>query len=60
MKVPILGWLFKNQEIISKRNELLIFITPTIIPRRKRSLKDSPGRKKGTHRVPFFCGQYPS
>ena len=31
MKIPILGWLFKNQELQSTRNELLIFITPTII-----------------------------
>ena len=31
MKIPILGWLFKNQELISTRNELLIFVTPTII-----------------------------
>jgi type IV pilus assembly protein PilQ len=31
MKIPILGWLFKNQELQSIRNELLIFITPTII-----------------------------
>jgi type IV pilus assembly protein PilQ len=32
MKIPILGWLFKNQELQSIRNELLIFVTPTIIP----------------------------
>jgi type IV pilus assembly protein PilQ len=31
MKIPVLGWLFKNQELRSLRNELLIFITPTII-----------------------------
>jgi len=31
MKIPILGWLFKNQELVSTRNELLIFVTPTII-----------------------------
>ena len=31
MKIPILGWLFKNQELQSTRNELLIFVTPTII-----------------------------
>ena len=31
MKIPILGWLFKNQELQSIRNELLIFVTPTII-----------------------------
>ncbi len=31
MRIPILGWLFKNQETRSVRNELLIFITPTIL-----------------------------
>ena len=31
MKIPVLGWLFKNQELQTIRNELLIFITPTII-----------------------------
>ena len=31
MKVPVLGWLFKNQQIISTKRELLIFITPTVI-----------------------------
>jgi type IV pilus assembly protein PilQ len=31
MQIPILGWLFKNQEVQSIRDELLIFITPTII-----------------------------
>jgi type IV pilus assembly protein PilQ len=28
MKVPVLGWLFKNRETIDTRQELLIFITP--------------------------------
>ncbi len=31
MQIPVLGWLFKNREIIDTRTELLIFITPTII-----------------------------
>ncbi|MBI5967088.1 MAG: type IV pilus secretin PilQ [Deltaproteobacteria bacterium] len=31
MKIPILGWLFKNQEVFESKKELLIFITPTII-----------------------------
>jgi len=31
MKIPILGWLFKRQELMNIKNELLIFITPTII-----------------------------
>lgn len=30
-KIPILGWLFKKQGIIDEQNELLIFITPTVI-----------------------------
>jgi type IV pilus assembly protein PilQ len=29
--VPILGWLFKNQDTLNIRRELLIFITPTIL-----------------------------
>ena len=31
MKVPVLGWLFKNQDTLNVRRELLIFITPTIL-----------------------------
>ena len=31
MKIPILGWLFKNEEIYNVRRELLLFITPTIL-----------------------------
>jgi type IV pilus assembly protein PilQ len=31
MKIPILGWLFKSQEVKNVRNELLIFVTPTIL-----------------------------
>jgi type IV pilus assembly protein PilQ len=37
MKIPILGWLFKNQESQSVKNELLIFITPTIIQQKSES-----------------------
>ena len=29
--IPVLGWLFKAQEDIKLKNELLIFITPTVI-----------------------------
>jgi type IV pilus assembly protein PilQ len=29
--IPILGWLFKNNDKFQKRDELLVFITPTII-----------------------------
>jgi type IV pilus assembly protein PilQ len=34
MQVPVLKWLFKNQEIINAKRELLIFITPTIIQKK--------------------------
>jgi type IV pilus assembly protein PilQ len=30
-KIPVFGWLFKNQRIIQENRELLIFITPKII-----------------------------
>ncbi len=30
-KIPVLGWLFKQRYKIKTKNELLIFITPTII-----------------------------
>src|SRR6185295_9450627 len=29
-KIPILGWLFKNQAKVDTQSELLIFMTPTI------------------------------
>ncbi|HAX18287.1 MAG TPA: hypothetical protein DCY00_06805 [Actinobacteria bacterium] len=31
MKVPVLGWLFKNKHLKDKKTELLIFVTPTIL-----------------------------
>lgn len=31
-KIPVLGWLFKNQTKRDDRKELLIFLTPTIVP----------------------------
>ncbi len=34
MKVPVLGWLFKNQETSLAKRELLIFITPSIIAKK--------------------------
>ncbi len=30
-QVPVLGWLFKQQQTVRNKDELLIFITPTII-----------------------------
>jgi type IV pilus assembly protein PilQ len=34
-RIPVLGWLFKRRQINPTRQELLIFITPTIIEERK-------------------------
>ena len=31
--IPLLGWLFKSQTTNQSNNELLIFITPTILDR---------------------------
>ncbi|MCK9274443.1 MAG: secretin and TonB N-terminal domain-containing protein [Syntrophales bacterium] len=31
MKIPVLGWLFKEQTIVKDQRELLIFITPRIL-----------------------------
>lgn len=30
-ELPMLGWLFKNQQKVSRRTELLVFITPRVI-----------------------------
>ena len=35
MKVPVLGWLFKNQEKLSVKKELLIFLTPSVIQKKQ-------------------------
>jgi type IV pilus assembly protein PilQ len=32
-KVPVVGWLFKRESVSTTNQELLIFITPTIIKR---------------------------
>ena len=29
--LPVLGWLFKNQQQVSRKTELLVFITPTVV-----------------------------
>jgi type IV pilus assembly protein PilQ len=31
MKIPVLGWMFKNKEVQNIKRELLIFITPTLM-----------------------------
>ncbi|MCP4689629.1 MAG: type IV pilus secretin PilQ, partial [Desulfobacterales bacterium] len=38
MDVPVLKWLFKNNTSKSKNNELLIFITPTIVQLEQREI----------------------
>ncbi|MGH7251588.1 MAG: hypothetical protein ACREIK_06990 [Nitrospiraceae bacterium] len=30
-RIPVLGWLFKNKSETIARQELLIFLTPTIV-----------------------------
>jgi type IV pilus assembly protein PilQ len=30
-KIPVLGWFFKKKGIVDEQNELLIFITPTVV-----------------------------
>jgi len=30
-RIPILGWLFKNRQIVEEKTELLIFLSPTIM-----------------------------
>jgi len=34
MRIPILGWLFKNEETLNVKKELLIFITPTVVQKK--------------------------
>lgn len=36
--IPLLGWLFKSEKTVSKNNELLIFITATIVRLEQRRL----------------------
>ena len=31
-RIPVLGWLFKSESIDKTRKQLLIFVTPKIIP----------------------------
>ena len=30
-RIPILGWLFKNRQLVDEKTELLIFLSPSII-----------------------------
>jgi type IV pilus assembly protein PilQ len=34
-RIPLLGWLFKNRQIVEEKTELLIFLSPTIIDDQK-------------------------
>jgi type IV pilus assembly protein PilQ len=36
MDIPIIGWLFKTQNKIDNKEELLIFITPKIVQLEQR------------------------
>lgn len=38
MHIPVLGYLFKNHTVTSRKSELLIFVTPRIINRTQSSL----------------------
>jgi len=44
-RIPILGWLFKSEDITKTRRKLMIFVTPTIIKDENPAEKTSP--KKG-------------
>jgi len=35
--LPVLGWLFKAEDTLNIRRELLIFITPTILQGKSES-----------------------
>jgi type IV pilus assembly protein PilQ len=30
-KIPLVGWLFKQQNVANEKRELLIFVTPKVI-----------------------------
>lgn len=32
MTVPLLGWLFKSEHLQNPHDELLVFVTPNVIP----------------------------
>ena len=34
-RIPILGWLFKNRQIVEEKTELLIFLSPSIVTDQK-------------------------
>ena len=34
-RIPILGWLFKNRQIVEEKTELLIFLSPSIVADQK-------------------------
>jgi len=39
MKIPVLGWLFKTKSNEDRKEELLIFITPSIVQLEQRNIK---------------------
>ncbi|MCG6916553.1 MAG: type IV pilus secretin PilQ, partial [Deltaproteobacteria bacterium] len=34
-RIPLLGWLFKNRQIVEQKTELLIFLSPSIVAEQK-------------------------
>jgi type IV pilus assembly protein PilQ len=42
MEVPILGWLFKEKGTSEELDDLLVFVTPTILPQRGSQLQKGP------------------
>ncbi len=30
-RIPLLGWLFKNRQVVDEKTELLIFLSPSIV-----------------------------
>lgn len=39
MDIPVLGWLFKKKKVRDDKNELLVFLTPTVLKTKKVSIK---------------------
>jgi len=45
--IPLLGWLFRNSNVVDSKRELIIFVTPRLIdPSQKSSAPSQEGSKK--------------
>ena len=44
-KIPVLGWLFKVEDIVQEKRELLIIVTPRII--RKAETPETIAQQEG-------------